>query len=63
MGGGGLAEGTSAEGCKIAGIAKIARHRRDRKTKTYHGGTETRRTRSGDRVIGKAEICTQFEFD
>lgn len=27
----------------IAGIAESARHRRDRKTKTYHGGTETRR--------------------
>jgi hypothetical protein len=49
--GGTRGEGQGGEGVqtgsipdKIAGIAEIARHRRDRKSKTYHGGAEARRT-------------------
>src|SRR6478609_2694463 len=62
------AEGRRQKAAKIAGIAVIARHRRDRKEKSHHGGAETRRTarardrvigKSGDRVIGKQHLTTE----
>ena len=42
-----LAEGRRQRAARIAGIANIARNRVIGKPKTYHGGTETRRTTEG----------------